>query len=125
MRSLIAQRMAPVAGLLLVTTSLWSSVSHADFIVGGSASETITDLVLAPWGTESFAISTTNSPTSCAATNGWVIFTASNMSSLQAYDRAYALALSAMSSNQPVIVDSGNGADCTDANMLGVGALTQ
>ena len=97
----------------------------ADLVVGVSTSETITDLVLAPWGTESFAISTTNSPVNCAASNGWVIFTKSNMSSPEAYDRAYSLALTAMSSNQPVVVDALSGSDCTTAYMLAVGALYQ
>jgi hypothetical protein len=112
-----------VCAVLFFSIMFFSSLSCADLIVGASSSEVITDIVLAPWGTESFAISTTRSQTNCAATNGWVIFAESNQSSQEAYDRAYALALSAMSSNQPVFVDSSSGTDCTMAYMLGVGAI--
>lgn len=119
-RALFFMSVVLVSGVLLTPAT-----SHADLVIGSASVETITDLVLAPWGTESFAIATTNSYAECPATNGWVIFTLSNQSSQQAYDRAYALALSAMSSNQPVIVDMVSGTDCSTAYMLAVGALTQ
>lgn len=98
-----------------------AAAARADLIV---EDEKITDIRVGPWGTESFAIkttddgNTTNDEDNCV--NQWVIFNRSSFPSDGSYDRAYAMALSAMSSNKLIIVDSASGVACNAANTIGI-----
>lgn len=100
--------------------------AHAAIVVDN---EKITDIRVGPWGTESFAIKTTddgdeeNDEDHCVG--DWVIFSRSNYPSGSngdgSYDRAYTLALSAMSANQEISVDSIDDVACASAQTIGIG----
>lgn len=107
---------------LMVAIFLVSCSTAALSDIVGISAQKITDIRVNPWNTDSFAIKTTVPPTgqtsNIVCEGDWVIFQKGNAESEAAYDRAYSLAISAMSMDEPVYVVIIS--DCTTAKTIAI-----
>lgn len=99
--------------LIIMITMLAASFCRADILIEDAK---ITDIRVGPWNTDSFAIKTTGTGDPCSGE--WVIFLRQNLASDEAYDRAYTMALAAISAGKLVLV-IGAGTDCAQADTIG------
>lgn len=99
--------------LIFVFLWLLSPVCFSDILIEYAR---ITDIRVGPWNSDSFAVRTTGTGDVCSGQ--WVLFVRSNMASPEAYDRAYTLALAAISSGKLVVI-IGPGIDCALADTIG------
>ena len=95
------------------------------FFLGSSAfasyiiveAEKITDIKVSPMNTDSFAVKTTGVD-DCAGQ--WVVFSLENFPSPAAYDRAYSMALSAISVGQEIYIAGNTESDCSEATTIAI-----
>lgn len=98
---------------VFLTGILLASPGWADLLIEDAK---ITDIMLGPWESNSFAVKTTGTEDLCSST--WVVFARENFSNPESYDRAYSMALAAISANKVVLI-LGDTDDCLSANMIG------
>lgn len=112
------KRVMATVFFVLCSVPAWSDIV-------GISGQKITDIRVNPWNTDSFAIRTTTpppppagQPSTVVCEGSWVIFKKENAASDAAYDRAYSLAVSAISMDQPVYVVIAS--DCTSAKTIAI-----
>lgn len=94
------------------------SATHAEQVL--VADEKITDLRVAPWGAEAFAIKTTDGNRSSLCAGQWIVFQRDNFTGSDGqvmYERSFSLALAAMTADQRVFVTAPG--DCQTARAIG------
>ncbi|MCB1616077.1 MAG: hypothetical protein KDI30_08695 [Pseudomonadales bacterium] len=87
---------------VFILASFWSFSLCADNL---AEDERITDIMLGPWNTESFAVKVTQSSqlvTQCH--DKWIVFLKDNFVAADAYDKAYAQVIAALTSRQSVVI---------------------
>lgn len=105
------------AGCLLVLATCAASASADQLLV---ADERITDLRVAPWGAEAFAIKTTDGNKSSQCAGQWIVFQRDNFQGSDAqemYERSFSMALAAMTAEKRVFVTATG--DCQTARAIG------
>lgn len=102
----------------------FSAQVFATGVVGVNAQK-ITDIRVSPLNANSFSIKTTRpsapppgTPSTEVCEGSWVTFKKENYASQDAFDRAYSLAITAMSMNKPIYVIVASASDCTTATTI-------
>lgn len=100
---------------LMIGLALTPCVSKAELNI--IQNEKITAIKVSPLNADAFAIKTGGSS---VCSGQWVVFNADNFASAAAFDRAYSMVLSVMSSRKRVYVSSRIDNDCASAYVVAI-----